>query len=89
MDMWKALAPLLSDVSKEKPAVGRIVRIMRGKHKGAIGPVERHIRSKFVNPYRYGSSAQHAMIDARGRYGFAVLVSGFWTDADNVMVCVE
>jgi hypothetical protein len=89
MEMWKVLAPLLSEVSKEKPAVGRIVRIMRGKYAGTIGQVERHIRSRYVNPYRYGSSAQHAMTDACGRYGFAVLVEGRWTDANNVMVCVE
>lgn len=86
------LQRLFNEVAKDKPCIGRVVRVTRGKHAKKVGIVEKHIRSRFENPYRYGSEMSHHMIDARGRYGFAILVhpedgTPFWTAADNVMVC--
>jgi hypothetical protein len=89
-EVWQGL---FNEVAKDKPAVGRMVRVNRGKHTGRIGTVRKHIRSRFVDPFRYGDSAQHHMTQARGRYGYAILVANedgeFWTNADNVMVCYE
>lgn len=89
-EVWQGL---FNEVAKEKPAVGRLVRVLRGKHSGEIGKVSKHIRSRYINPYCYGNEASHHMTDARGRYGFAILVQNenksFWTDANNVMVCYE
>ena len=83
---------LLQSVNMEKPNEGQIVKIMFGKRIGKIGVVKKHMRSRFVNPYRYGSEMQHYMTDARGRWGFVVLVEcegekAFWVDADKVMNC--
>lgn len=84
---------MFNEVSKEKPAIGRMVRIICGKHHGKIGVVKRHTISKFVKSFRYGNEATRAMIQARGRYGFCVLIQNdtesFWTNADYCMVCVE
>ena len=89
-EMWKAIGPLLNEVSREKPSVGRTVRVLRGKHAGKIGTVTKHIQDQYVNAFRYGSSASHAMTQARGRYGFAVKIDNqFWTKADNTMVCID
>ena len=57
-----------------------------------IGIVKRHMRSKFVNPYRYGSEMQHYITDAHGRWGYIVLIEcegekSFWVDAEKVMSC--
>lgn len=88
------LQSLFTSVSKDRPEVGCTVRVLRSrKHQGKIGTVRKHARSRFVNPYRYGNDLSHCMIDARGRYGFVILIAPqdggaeFWLDADNVMVC--
>lgn len=71
-----AIQSLLAMVSKDRPDVGCMVRVLRSrKHRGKIGAVRKHTRSQYVNPYRYGSALQHCMIDARGRYGFVILVA--------------
>jgi predicted methyltransferase len=88
--VWQAI---FDDVSKDKPAVGRLVRITRGVNTGRIGRVRRHMVSRFKNPFRYGNEASHAMTQARGRSGFVVLVEceglTFWADAALTMVCLE
>ncbi len=83
---------LLSSVARDKPKVGSTVRVRLGKHVGKVGTVDKHIRSRFENPYRYGSEMSHHMTDARGRHGYAILIkpedgAPFWTKADNVIVC--
>lgn len=65
---------LLQSLNMEKPNEGQTVKVLTGKHTGKTGLVKRHMRSRFENPYRYGSEMQHHMTDARGRYGFVVLV---------------
>jgi hypothetical protein len=73
--MWKAIGPLLNEVSREKPSVGRTVRVLRGKRAGTVGVVTHHIQDQYVNAFRYG---------------FAVKIDNqFWTKADNTMVCVD
>lgn len=84
---------LLSQVALEKPAVGRLVRITYGKHRGKIGVVQHHMVSRFKRPFRYGNEMQHLMTETRGRNGYVVRVrteSGeeFWCDADYTMVCL-
>lgn len=88
---WQSL---FNEVNKEKPAQGRTVRVTRGKHAGKVGVVKRHQPSQYGNAFRYGNEASHAMTQARGRHGFAILIQPeagptFWTNADNVMVCYE
>lgn len=87
-----AIQSLLQMVNKDKPDVDCMVRVLRGKHAGKVGTVRKHVRSRFENPYRYANEMMAHMIDARGRYGFAILVATdagatFWTKADYVMVC--
>lgn len=90
--MWTGL---FAEVSKEKPAVGRVVRITRGKHTGKIGTVKRHQPSQYGHAFRYGSEASRAMQQVRGRYGFCVLVQPldggptFWANANLTMICLE
>jgi hypothetical protein len=89
------LQSLFNSVALEKPRVGRIVRVMRGKHAGKVGVVQRHQLSRFVDPFRYGNELQHHMTQARGRYGYCVRIvetetgEAFYCNADLVMVCVE
>lgn len=89
-EVWQGL---FNSVALEKPAVGRTVRIMRGKHHGKIGVVKKHQQSRFKDAFRYGNAASHAMTQVHGRYGFCILVQcdgeSFWTDAEYAMVCVE
>jgi len=90
-EIWQSL---FNEVAKEKPAVGCKVRVTRGKHTGKIGVVRKHFVSRFERAFRYGSSAQHAMTQARGRYGFCIFVQAdngteFFVNADYVMVCFE
>lgn len=91
-EVWQGL---FNEVAKEKPAVGRLVRITRGKHSGKIGVVKCHQLSRFKDPFRYGNSASHAMTQARGRYGFCILVENenenenFWTNAEYTIVCID
>lgn len=67
-EAWQHIA---DESSKQRPCVGRRVRVDRGrKHKGKIGTVIRHQRDQFVNPFRYGSAASHHMVVMDGRYGF-------------------
>lgn len=93
-------APIFQDlfntVAKKKPAIGATVRVRLGKHTGKIGTVRKHIVSRYKHPFRYGNEASHAMCQARGRYGYVVLVQPldggpeFWVDADDkIMLCVE
>jgi ribosomal protein S4E len=89
--IWQGL---FNAVAQEKPALGRTIRVTRGKHTGRVGAVKRHQESQYVNAFRYGDSAQHAMTQARGRYGFCILVETadgerFWCNADYAMVCVD
>lgn len=86
------LQRLFNEVNKDKPAVGCTVRVFTGKHTGKIGVVKKHILSRFENPYRYGSPMSHHMLAARGRSGYAVLITSydgetFWVPAKNVTVC--
>lgn len=89
-DSWQSLANM---VSKEKPDVGRTVRVLNGKHKGKIGKVIRHQLDQYYNAYRYGSPAQHMLTDMMGRYGYVVLIEtpngNIWVKASNTMVCYE
>lgn len=89
-EVWQGL---FNSVAVDKPRVGRLVRITRGKHTGKIGVVEKHTQSKYIDAFRYGNSAQHAMTQARGRYGFIILVrndnESFWCNADYAMICLE
>lgn len=84
---------LFNTVARDKPIIGTTVRVLRGKHSGKIGEVKRHIVSRYKQPFRYGNEASHAMCQARGRYGYVVLVQPehgpeFWIDADDkIMVC--
>ncbi len=83
---------LLNSVAMDKPRIGCTVKILTGKHAGKIGIVEKHIVSRFERAFRYGNEMSHYMAQARGRYGYAILVQPedaptFWTKADNVMVC--
>jgi len=84
---------LFNEVAKEKPCIGRTVRITRGKHSAKIGKVIRHASDRYTNVFRYGNEASHAMTQARGRDGFIILVESqgetFWTKANYAMVCVE
>lgn len=85
---------LFNDVSKDKPTIGATVRVRTGKHAGKIGTVQRHMVSRYKNPFRYGSEMSRAMTQVRGRSGFVVLVKTetetFWVDADDkIMLCVE
>jgi len=88
------LQSLFNEVSKEKPAVGQMVKVLNGKRHDKVGRVVRHIPDKYVNAFRYGSETSRAMTQVRGRYGFAVQVETadgerFWTKASNVMNCYE
>ncbi len=83
---------LLQSVNKEKPEQGQTIKVLTGKHTGKIGIVKKHMQSRFVNAYRYGDGMTHHMTDARGRYGYTILVecennTTFWVDARNVMNC--
>lgn len=85
---------LLTEVSLDKPGVGRVVRVLTGKYSKQVGTVEKHIVSRFERPFRYGNEMSHCMTQARARYGYAILVrpengAAFWTKADNVMVCCD
>lgn len=90
-----AFQSLFNDVGRDKPRIGNTVRVQSGKHKGKIGVVLRHMVSRYKNPFRYGSDASHAMTEARGRFGYVVLVrpyegDSFWVDADDkIMLCSE
>lgn len=90
----KTVQSLLNSVARDKPAVGCLVRVTRGKHTGKIGRVKRHMLSRFKDPFRYGNEMSRAMTQARGRSGFCVLIETpdedtFWADADLTMVCLE
>jgi hypothetical protein len=91
----ETLQSLFNTVALDKPSVGSTVRIVGGqKHRGKVGIVKRHQRDGYVDPFRYGNSASHMMTQARGRYGYIVLVQEFdgptfWVKADYCMVCVE
>lgn len=90
-DLWQGL---FDEASRERPGVGRTVRVCRGKHTGKVGVVRRHMVSRYGNPFRYGNEASRAMLQARGRHGFCILIqpevgSEFFVGADLVMVCVE
>lgn len=83
---------LLTMVNLDKPEVGCTIKVLTGKHKGKLGIVQKHIRSRFENPYRYGNEMSHHMTDARGREGYCILIKQgdggtFWTKANNVIVC--
>jgi len=86
VDFWKDIAAKLS---KQRPYAGRKVKIVAGrKHMGKTGTVVRHMVSRFENPYRYGSEAQHHMIDMAGREWYVCQVrddsdgSLFWVKAE-------
>lgn len=86
------LQSLFRSVNKDKPDVGCTVKVLNGKHIGKIGVVQKHMRSRFENPYRYGNEMSHHMTDVRGRNGYTILIKQennvtFWIKADNVMVC--
>jgi len=90
------LQEMFNEVAKERPSVGRVVRIKgRGKHHGKIGVVKQHFPSKYGATYRYGSDLQHHMLDARGRSGWCIQVEPFdggprfFANADTTMVCCE
>lgn len=88
------LQEIFNEVSKERPSVGRTVRIMRGRYAGKIGIVRRHALSSFGNAYRHAEGLQAHMMDARGRRGWYVQVETtdeerFNVSADLTMVCCE
>lgn len=91
----ESLQSLFNTVAQDKPAVGCTVRIKEGrKHKGKIGIIKRHMIDGYADAFRYGNSATHYMTQARGRYGYVVLVqeengNTFWVKADYCMVCCE
>jgi hypothetical protein len=91
----EVLQSLFNTVALDKPAVGSTVRITQGyKHQGKVGIVKRHQRDSYVDPFRYGDSANHHMTVVSGRYGYIVLIeqedgSTFWVKASYCMVCVE
>ncbi len=85
-EIWQGIADTLS---KDRPYVGRIVTVDRGKHAGKTGIVRRHQEDRFVNAFRYCDGAQAQMRQMAGRWGFCVQIETedremFWTKADNV-----
>ncbi len=70
---WKALSEIMSDVAKERPSVGKKVRVIRGKkHLGKEGVVFWHGSDRFQDPNRYADSFQSALRQARGTYFYRV-----------------
>lgn len=90
-DAWQAIA---NDCSKQRPYVGRLVKIVEGrKHKGKQGKVVRHMLDKYFDAFRYGSEASHHLTQMMGRHGYVVLVeqecgNRFWVRADYTL-CMD
>lgn len=89
MDVYQSLQVVVSDVCKSAPVAGRLVRVVRGKHKGESGRVIRNVVSRFADT-RYQTWMQKALWDARATDGHRVLIKTdlgeFWVDADKVEV---
>jgi len=87
-DAWRDIA---ARISEQRPDVGRIVTVTRGKHKGKRGKVTRHMLDKYSDAFRYASEAQATLREMAGRAGFVCLVrfddgTDGWVKADAVDV---
>lgn len=68
-----ALQKLVNDWAKDRPNKGRRVRVARGmRHIGKEGMVFWHGFDRYQNPFRYGDSAVHFMIEVCGTRGYRV-----------------
>ena len=81
-DAWQRL---FDDVAKQRPSVGKHVRVTSGKHSGKVGIVTWHGRDKFADDY-YKSDAQLALRDACGRDGFRVRIQ---TSTESIFVSAD
>lgn len=87
--MWTSL---LGRVAEARPEVGMVAVPLKGKYRGRAGVITRHIVDRFYDPFRYGSSAQHMMTEARGRRGYVVKIApldgspAYWTKAEYLCV---
>lgn len=86
---WQSL---FDSVSKDRPSVGKRVRVAKGrKHLGIEGVVVWHGVNRYANT-RYLSDAQQAMRDAMGTFGYRVGIQPddgtekFYVDADKVEI---
>ena len=68
-----ALQNAVTAAAAECPAVGRRVRVARGRrHLGVEGVVVWHGRDTYSHAGRYGSDLGNVLREARGVYGFRV-----------------
>lgn len=71
---YKAISGPLAIAANDKPAVGRLVTVERGKHKGKTGIVTWHGKDGYSDAFRYCNGYQAAMREARGRHGYRVQI---------------
>lgn len=88
-DSWQQIA---NDLSAQYPGVSRRVAVVGGrKHRGKVGTVVRHQKSKFSDAFRYGGEANLHLREMAGRHGFCCLVETddgerFWVPAEHTEV---
>ena len=87
-EAWQALA---TKCGERRPYVGRTMCVAAGrKHRGTIGVVQKHMVSRFKDPFRYASDAQATLRELAGRAGYVVLLAPcdgstpFWVNAEHV-----
>ena len=68
---WQDLA---DDLSVNRPSIGKIVQVIKGKHAGKVGRVVWHGRDKFSTAYHYCNEAQSHMRDMEGKAGWRVAI---------------
>jgi hypothetical protein len=85
-DAWQAIA---DRASSNYPAVGKRVRVTKGKNAGKEGQVTWHGRNEYYDN-RYTTPAMMMLQDINGREGFRVRVctatEKFFVNAENVEV---
>lgn len=92
MEWTEEFCQVLRDVAKDRPNVGRTVRVIAGrKNVGAVGQVTWHGPDRFDKSRRYCDSYQNHLRDCMGKGGFRVRVkledgSQFFTSAANVEI---
>lgn len=87
--MLEEIAPVLVEVAKTAPFVGRYVSA-----RGKTGRVFWHGRDRYSHAGRYGDDATQHLRECGGRYGYRIGIQSdagdkFFCRASDAIVCVE
>ena len=90
-----AIRGLYAQANREKPAVGRTVGIIRGKHRGKHGKVFWHGKDRYDTSDRYRTNwVADGLNAAFGRHGYRIGIETddgdrIFTRAEYGVVCVD